>query len=257
LIRWLERLSLDAVIVAVVWGIALAELAGGKLDLWPVVVLALATWLTYVADRLWDVRPGRPVPETDRHRYYKCHYRSFAFAWSAVFVCVVLVAILDLPVWKWAGGWGVVACVVGYLALLARDWGPSSRLLLKRIAVPFIFTIGVGWMSECWRVLAGWPALGILLCGALANVLIISYWESHDTTRPRWLLPACWASVAGLASVGSVTLLLHIPLGGAGLVSAAAYAWLLMNVRPGSGVPVRALVDGVLAVSGILLLLSH
>jgi hypothetical protein len=255
ILRWLERLSLDAVAVAVVWGLALAELTGRRLDAWPVVVLALATWLTYVADRLCDVRPGRPVPVTDRHLYYKTHYKTFAIVWAVVFVAAVLVAVVDLPFWKWAGGWGVVLAVAGYLALLSRNMSPSNRLLLKRLAVPVIFTGGVGWMSECWRTQPGQLALGILLFSALGNVLLISYWESHDNSRPQWLVPAGWISVLGLSALGIVALMLHFHLGLAGLACASGYAILFKLIKPGSEQPVRALVDGVMLLSGAILLI--
>ena len=76
--KWLERLSLDAVLVAVVWGLALGGKGMG------LIVLGLATWLTYVADRLWEVRPGKPVPQTDRHSYYKSNYTVFRTVWLAV-----------------------------------------------------------------------------------------------------------------------------------------------------------------------------
>ena len=57
LVRWLERLSLDAVIVAVVWGLALGKDTGNPGLLVSIVILGCATWLTYVSDRLWEVRP--------------------------------------------------------------------------------------------------------------------------------------------------------------------------------------------------------
>lgn len=256
-IRYLERWSLDAVLVAVVWGLALEQLAAREMDLWAVAVLALATWLTYVADRLWDVRPGRTVPQTDRHLYYKRNYKVLLSLWAAVFFCSVILSVLVLPLWKWGGGWILVSVVAAYLFLLARDWNAFIRLFVKRTAVPVIFTCGVVWISECWRVPEGWAALCILLFGATANVLIISYWESHDTSRPAWLKPACWISVAGLCISSAATLLLHLHLGGAAMFSAVAYAILLRTIHPRSSLPVRALVDAILAVSGILLLLAR
>ncbi|NDV63434.1 hypothetical protein G0Q06_13295 [Puniceicoccales bacterium CK1056] len=253
----MERWSLDAVLVAGAWGIAVGRTAARDIDLWSILVLILSTWLTYVADRLWDVRPGRPVPQTDRHMYYKCHYKEFFLLWGTLFVGSLVLSWLVLPFWKWAGGLVLVAGIVGYLAVLSCTWKDSTRFFLKRIAVPVIFMAGVGWMSEGWRTPEGLAALFVLLCCAFANLFLISYQESRDSIRPSWLEPALKWSLFGVAVSGTLLVFPFWSVGSGalfcGVLYLGLYSHLMKSKETVSGI--RAVVDTILALSAIVILL--
>jgi hypothetical protein len=254
LCRWQERLSLDAVIVAAVWGLALGVAAGRPMGTGTAVVLALATWLVYVADRLRDTGPGRVTPKTDRHLYYDRHYKEITLAWLGVLAAALVLAVVVLPPWKLLWGWLLVLGVVWYLWKLGKPLNAAQRLLLKRTAVPLIFTLGVGWMAECWRSGPGLLAAAILLAGSAANVLLISYRENRDTGAPGWLPKALGASLLALVALGNLGLWYHLPAGSGALLCAGVYFVLMIRIQAGGGAQVRAWADGALAAAGLALM---
>ena len=255
--KWLERLSLDAVIVAVVWGTGLSLLAGRPAGMAEMAILGVATWLTYVADRLWEVRPGSQVPVTDRHRYYQRHYQQFKGIWLSVFVVAAGYALIELPGWKLIPGWALVAAIAVYLAALTRIEKASGRLLLKRLLVPVIFTAGVLLMSDAWRTGSAIAGSAVLLSGAFSNVLLIAYQENRDTAdMPDWLPSLTVRSVFVLLGVAHVALFIHWPVGLAGLACFGGYFVMYIRLRAGRVDRVRTAADGILALSGLLLLLQ-
>lgn len=252
-LSWLERLSLDAVLVAVVWALAL----GGGAHIIGVEVLALATWLTYVADRLWEVRPGREAPRTDRHLYYQRHYKTWRILWLAGFVFVVGLALVGLPVWKWAGGWLIVALVAIYLYFLGKDLGARKRLLLKRTVVPLIFVAGVGWMAESWRTPETCLGTAVLLAGALVNVILVSTWESAEGALPaalRWLY---LAGLTGLGLMGLAGLIIAVPVGLASFTSLVGFLLLHSFIHKERSGNLRVVADLVLILAGLVLLVAQ
>lgn len=257
--NWIERLSLDAVLVALLWGWALMWLAGREIDFPELGVLAMATWLTYVADRLLDTGPGRQTPNTGRHLYYKRHYSEFRTIWLAGFIVVVPAAYLMLPFWKFAGGWSLVAAIALYLWILGRCLDSSGRLLLKRTAVPVIFTLGTGWMAESWRTPEGLAASLVLLAGAFANVLLISLREAGDETAPApaWLPATAMASVVvlGVVAVAAFHILWLVAV--AALYGNIAYGVLLGRIRSGGLPLVRMWADAALADMALLVVILH
>jgi hypothetical protein len=249
-LTWLERLSLDAVAVAVVWALAL----GGAAHIIGVEVLALATWLTYVADRLRETRPGREVPQTDRHLYYQRHYTAWRTVWVAGFVSAVCLAVVGLPVWKWAGGWLVVLGVAVYLYFLGLNLGARKRLLLKRTAVPVVFVAGVAWMAESWRSPETCLGTAVLLCGALVNVILVSTWEGGAGKLPQSLRWLYFAGLAGLGLLGLAGLLVAVPVGLGSLTALGGFLALHGCIRRESGGNLRVVADLVLILAGLVLL---
>ena len=236
--KWVERWSLDAVVVAVVWGFVLGGIVGYPMNWKTGLVLGLATWLTYVADRLRDSR-GEVV--TDRHLYYRIHYKTFMRIWLTCFVLSILLAVLVLPLWKVIYGWLLVAGILLYLYGVRQFSNPSGRILFKRLAVPVIFVLGVGWMAESWRAPEGWFASFVLLSGAVSNLLLISCRENKQGEEISWLFPAFVLSLCILA------------LTGAPGVSGAILFGLLAYLRgPATTLPIRILADGVLVVMAMI-----
>ena len=242
---------MDALIVAVLWGMALQ-----MRDPIEILILALATWLTYVADRLRDVEPGRGVLSTDRHLYYGNHYKLFCGLWLGGFALVILMALLVLPFWKTGWGLVIVAGILLYLWLVRNIEHAGKRLLLKRTAVPLIFAVGVCWMSEGWRSHAGIYMTVLLLAGAMVNVLLISYWENRDKELPKWLPHLLGASLVGMFCLSQFGLVYFTVPGIGGLVTAFAYFVILLLVQAGKVVHVRAWSDLALAAGAMVIMVG-
>jgi len=196
---WLEGLSLDAVLVALAWGIALANESGAGLSPGTAGVLALATWLTYVGDRLLDTRPGQQLPVTQRHALYRRHWAVFATVWLILLPAAVILAARLLPGWQFAGGWILVLVVIFYYCLLQFPVHPAARLFLKRSLVPLIFTAGVAWMAQAWLCPEAIGGSAVLLLGAAGNLLLISEAERPGfADRRSWLSRSLTLVLAGL-----------------------------------------------------------
>ncbi|MGD0347604.1 MAG: hypothetical protein ABSA85_12650, partial [Terracidiphilus sp.] len=91
--------SLDAPTVAIVWSLAFAWAGHVHLPLWVPLLLALATWCVYVADRLLDARAGLRVParHTLRERHlFHWRYRRVLLPMAIAAACAAAGIILAL-----------------------------------------------------------------------------------------------------------------------------------------------------------------
>jgi len=216
ILTWMERLSLDAVLVALAWGWAAGHTAIGYGWMG---LLASGIWLTYVADRLFDVRERGMVPDTDRHRFYFRNRMLFAIGWLIVFLASVPAAWVLLPAWKLTGGWMVVLIVCLYLVLVDRFSRKGKSRGLKRVSVPVIFALGVAWMAEGWRSPQGWLNITCLFFAALADVLLLDALEHEGEAVTLFLHVLRVLAVSGLGGVLAISAALGYPASyGAALV---------------------------------------
>ena len=255
LVKWMERLSLDAVLVAVCWCASLGAAAGDMPDVGTFAILALAVWLAYVADRLWEVRPGRSGPSTDRHSYYQNNYTAFRSLWLVLFPLGAILGYLLLPQWQFLGGWVLVALVGLYLWIIGRTDDFSRRLLLKRTLVPLIFTGGVTWMAAGWTTVQGLAATGVLLFTSLANVLLISLQENRREGGPPWLGRLTGISLFLLLVVANGLLPLDWMIGLAALYAVGVYFVLYIRIRAAGVGMIRMWVDAALLDAGLIILI--
>jgi hypothetical protein len=197
-IRWLhcriEGLALDAVFIALIWWWAL----GGRQ--WEsAVVLSGATWLTYLADRLSDVRGDGLPPPTERHRFTKKYRKAITITWVICFSVLVFFAHLVLPAVQIWAGWVIVLLILGYLIRLRHLPAGWTRSLLKRWAVAIVFAGGVTFMSR------GVLPHGILLFfAASANLFLISLFEQSGNKHLERFRLLALMSTLGFAITAAI-----------------------------------------------------
>lgn len=182
-LAWPSMLSLDAVMVAVVWQQLLMRGFCRHSSTWPACVsLGATVWLIYVADRLLDAtKLDLSVPHTLRHEFYLRHCRPFLALWILVLATTTFVVTHYLPHEILRGGLLLASAVLIYGAsvhfLPTRSHAASdlsSRFagrvrVPKEIRVGVLFAIGVSlsvWTSliaggASWRILA---SLAITTC---------------------------------------------------------------------------------------------
>ncbi len=257
IVKWLERLSLDAVLVALCWCAALGSAVDKMAGPAGFAVLAMATWLAYVADRLWDVRPGTTTPVSERHLYYKNNYKAFFAAWLVLFVVAVLLAWNCLPARQFIEGWWLVFAVVLYLWLISRVQDFSRRLLLKRVLVPVLFTSGVAWMAESWMTPSGLAATAVLLVASLGNVLLISCQENRGNDLPPWVSRFAGAALVLHLVLGNGLLLVDWKCALAALYAGAVYYVLFIRIRTAGVAMIRMWTDATLADAALIILLLN
>jgi hypothetical protein len=190
---WLNLLSLDAPLVALVWQDFAADRFNSPLRPAGRWALGLTVWAIYLADRLIDIRHPAPENETVRHGFYREHHR---FA-HALLTIVILVDVSISLIWLRPAvlanglflGVAVALYLVGFAVLLmGGSW-------IKRPAAAILFTTGVLLVAfttagDKWDVLV-WPAISFfLLC--LGNLVLIENWELQKSRKGwLWMVALC------------------------------------------------------------------
>ena len=193
--QWPNVLGLDAAGIAMAWlGVFAAnirphEQPGAAAYL----ALGVSVWLTYLADRLFDVNTRQAEALLSiRHRFTKAHSRRLWTAWGVLLAIVVLTAICCLKAFQLKGGFLLLVICLIYTLLNQLC---SKRFFPKEVFVAGIFAAGT-------QVFLRTPQLDLLVLGfallCLTNCLVIAERERavdaslqvHSLARhlsARWL----------------------------------------------------------------------
>ena len=215
---WPNLLSLDAPAVALLWQIFFARCFHAKLEPLPSVLLVLAVWLIYAADRTIDAWTDSGFEP--RHEFYKRHWRALLPLWVLTFAAGLAVAWLWLSRELFYGGLALGAAVLLYFVLLHLgifEW-------TKEAAVAILFALGAtlsAWSNV--KTAADVEAIVLFSCLCWINCAAIDNWESP--ARPKFSI----AAVASFVALAAVLLLFaHRPVIG-GAVAASAVCFVLLD----------------------------
>lgn len=140
-LRWLNWLSIDTVAVAVAWFSALAVYFGEPIHSWALLVLGLSVWLTYTADRLYDIRDRTPESIlSQRHRFsYKYAGPIWKIWWALLAIDLCLAFVFLDPGSLKRGFYLLGLCLIytGANQLLSKLFFP------KELLVAILFTAGI------------------------------------------------------------------------------------------------------------------
>lgn len=190
---WPNLLSLDAPLVALLWQILFARCFHARIDPLPSVLLVLAVWLIYAADRTLDSWTGSNV--LPRHEFYRRHWRALLPLWIAVLTSGLALAWTRLTPETFYRGLALGGAVVLYFALL--HFGIFQET--KEAAVALLFALGA--TLSAWpnvRTTADVEAIALFSCLCWLNCVAIERWESVGESR--WSIAAAAGAVA-LAAV--------------------------------------------------------
>jgi hypothetical protein len=220
---WINVLSLDAPIVAVVWQDFFARLLDVRLGTAPRLVLALAVWLAYAADRwldAWKLPQGQTA--SPRHEFARRHRSALGAFWLIVLGIALALAWQGLSPAAFRAGWILLLLVVAYYTL--NHWPRKIRRLrwLKEATVAVLFALGTTLF-----VYVPLPALSAglllpvvfwaLLC--FLNCYAIACWEfTRDRRQDQESLVTRWPALKSWFQ----------PL----TVAVAAFSLLLLNWVP-------------------------
>jgi uncharacterized membrane protein HdeD (DUF308 family) len=193
---WLNLLSLDAPLVALVWQDFLTRcfpvtlLPAGRAS------LGLTVWAIYLADRLLDIRRSSPQPATARHNFYREHRTAAQVLLALVCLADLGVTFLCLRPAVLDRGLVVSAGVAVYLAVFAPCGmaGPQWKKALAAV----LFTLGTFLVAstEFPQHYFLWPAAAFCaLC--LGNLDLVEAWEHNREQARAWL----WMVLLGIVSV--------------------------------------------------------
>lgn len=185
-------MSLDAPVVAVLWQILFARCFHAEVSPLAALVLALAVWLIYAADRVFDAwTKSGCLP---RHEFYRRYWRAVAPVWTAVFAVAGWLAWTRLSADLFERGVLVLAAVAGYFVMvhLAR-----RKMFPKEAAVAVLFAVGAS-LAAWGQVRSAVDVATIVLFSCLCwiNCIAIDQWEREDSVLPVGLAAAFVAAAA-------------------------------------------------------------
>ncbi|MEM7789825.1 MAG: hypothetical protein AAF546_00355 [Verrucomicrobiota bacterium] len=165
--QWFNVLAVDAAVIAVAWQHTLASGTGEMPGFGASTVLALSVWLTYTADRLFDVR-RKSIHDllSVRHQFAKTYFLTLWKIWAVILGLNVAIAILFLSRDQLSNG---LVLLAGCLIYTFINQKIASRFFPKEFFVASIFACGAAVFIEL--PLMDTFALA-LLC--LLNCLLIS-----------------------------------------------------------------------------------
>ncbi len=176
---WLNLLSLDAPLVAVVWQWLFARCFDVSLSPLVTIALALAVWFIYVSDRLLDVLRSYSHALPERHAFCYRHFKVFlAGAFMSLGVLQWICQRLEPAVVR--QGLCLLGAVIVYFAVVHGEPLRFRRFWPKEFVVGLIFSAGtclpVWSMAEPLHRKMVLPFLFFaVLCAS--NCLAIEYWE--------------------------------------------------------------------------------
>jgi hypothetical protein len=183
--------SLDAPTVAVTWTLAFAWSAHVRIPLWLPVVLGLAAWSFYIADRLFDARNAH-TPLRARHHFHWQHRLVFTSVGIAAAVIAVTLALDFMPLVARARDSVLAAAALAYFGSVHIPWRPpisKSRLRIpKEFLVAVIFTLACTiptWVIPPLNQPTLLESTLVFIALAWLNCHAIETWESQSNSSHR------------------------------------------------------------------------
>jgi hypothetical protein len=214
---WPNLLSLDAPLVALLWQILFLRCFHARVNFLPSVLLVLAVWVIYAADRTLDAWTGSAA--RPRHEFYRRHWRTLLPLWILALTAGWALAWMRLSPELLYEGLGLAGAIALYFALL--HVGIFQRT--KEAAVAILFALGA--TLSAWpnvRTAADIEAIALFSCLCWINCAAIEHWEGES----KWPI----AAAAGFVALAALMLLLFSSrpvLGGA--VAASALCFVLLD----------------------------
>jgi hypothetical protein len=201
-LAWWHLTSLDAPTVAVVWTLAFAWAARITLPAWVPVLLALAAWSVYIADRLLDVRSALIARRLHRLRlrhHFHWRYRRIVLPLALVAASAAVLIVLNfMPIAARVRDSVLAAAALAYFSGVhsPRKLPPLlSRIFSKESMVGVLFTAAcvLPALSRAFALLPAqsastlWPLYAMAFYFTLLawlNCHAIEHWESTGGPSP-------------------------------------------------------------------------
>lgn len=192
--QWWHLLSLDAPTVAALWSWSIAAAFHVHLPLSAPLLLALGTWLVYVADRILDgVLMASPGTLRERHFFYARHRQVFLLAAMPVGLLLLWLIVTRMNPTARREDIIVFGAALFYFSIIHAHGTAAERWLPKELAVGVVFAAATA--VPAWSRLPAaenFPGrilltIAVLFFAALCwlNCVAIEKWErARDTAKP-------------------------------------------------------------------------
>lgn len=246
---WLNVLSLDAPIIAVVWQRFFACVAGLRVPVATSIALAMAVWSLYLIDRQLDAREVSRL-QTDRHRFARDHPRLIARL-AALGLYFGTTSAFLLPRSHLFIGVLIAALALGYFAGVHLLRIPDRFAGLKELCVGLVFSAGIAIpvIAASSRTDWNWiPGVAAFAGLCSLNCLLISLWEEGAGEMGMVVTIGMFTSIIALRS--------SLPLAGAIFSSLVFLAFLYLVRTRFTRRSLRVLADAVLLTPLAVLVLT-
>ncbi len=201
--QWPNILAIDTALIAILWQLSLARVLNAEIDWAASAVLGLSVWLTYVADRLLDVRSREKAALFSlRHQFAKRYRQALWYVWCVLLAMNLLLA-TQLTVLQLKNGSLLLIFCLLYTASnqkLSRHFFPKEICVALIYAGGVIIFMPVAYPLGFFGVFALLCLLNCLMIGAREKV-IDAKMRVHSVAplvAERWLTPLALFG-AGLA----------------------------------------------------------
>ncbi|MDP4611656.1 MAG: hypothetical protein NWT02_10740 [Opitutales bacterium] len=206
--QWPNVLAIDAAMIAVIWQSIFAQSIDFTLTIAAQIVLGLSVWLTYMADRLFDVQQRKPEQLLSLRHRFAAKYRIVLWRiWSVALITNIALAFTMLEREQLMHGFYLLAACLTYTALNQKL---SKRFFPKEVCVAMIFAGGVLVFLPASSL---WPTAGSLALLCLMNCLMIGRKENtvDSAMEVRSLSRNLHPSVIGVVALCTFISLLAVP----------------------------------------------
>jgi hypothetical protein len=273
-LRFWHLSSLDAPSVALVWSLAFAWAAHVRLPWWVPVLLPLAVWAVYVADRLLDARKGLHGATLEhlreRHLFHWRFRRVLApLALTSALAAAWIIFALMPRTLREHDSLLAAASLLYFTRVHSRRRIPP--LFSKEFLVGILFTLGCvlpAWSrAEFFRSPQAWPLLTatvVFMLLAWLNCRAIDQWESHSGESGEVRVGSISTATLGLWLAGAAVACAALwssssprcaALLGCGAAAALLFSWLDRHGDRIAPVTLRAAADLALLTPALLIAL--
>jgi hypothetical protein len=208
LVVYWHLLSLDAPTVAALWCWSFARVAHIELPALGPFLLAVGTWLVYVADRILDGLDHTSHEQLrERHFYYLRHRKAFLVAGAMVSPAFAWVVFTRLSPAVRLEDATVFAVAALYFLLVHAHGRTAERWLPKEFAVGVLFAAATAvpaWARVAGERLALAPVIVVFAILCWLNCVAIESWESDVASASPHTMTV-WAArhLPGLAIIAA------------------------------------------------------
>jgi len=196
---WPNITGIDAALIAIAWQWIFAMSVGENSSLSAQIVLGLSVWLSYMADRLYDVR-SRPIERllSLRHRFAKNYRKQIWKIWLILLALNVAIALIGLTIQQLMRGSLLLLFCLAYTFLNQRL---SKRCFPKECFVALLFAGGAIIFLErtpnliavvCFTIICG---VNCLILGhkeqAVDHALRVQSLASIVSEKTLWICILC------------------------------------------------------------------
>ena len=221
LATWITTLCLDAPIVALAWQELYSETTSRAIGWHHRILIFIAVWLGYAADRWLDSRRHR-INKTHRHLFFSNHRPAILCVWLVILVSSITFSLYTLTAKEFITGCLIAIASAGLTFLIQTLRGPAKPFI-KSLSTSLLVLVSAGLFTVFTSEEID-TAMGLALLSTfalyMANCVAIQHWDKQvdriqeyaTDKRSERLGFRLYLIALGQLSLGAILLTMRSPL---------------------------------------------